>query len=265
MSKTKPKIRLDLLLVERGLAESREKAKLLLLSGNIRGEQGQILKPGAEVSPGIVLRQEAKMPFVSRGGDKLACALQAFQLDCTGLTCLDVGASTGGFTDCLLQAGAAKVYALDVGKAQLHQSLLQDPRVIALDERNARFMEPGDLPEKVDLITIDASFISLTLILPRLPGLLAPGGEIVALVKPQFEAGKEKVEKGGIVRDKFVHRQVLEKVANCGLELGLSFLGACRAPVLPRKNREYLVRLGLGGESLPDFTQEIKKVVEDGN
>ena len=265
MSKSKPKIRLDLLLVERGLAESREKAKLLLLSGNIRGEQGQILKPGAEVSPEIVLRQEAKMPFVSRGGDKLACALQAFKMACRGLTCLDVGASTGGFTDCLLQAGAAKVYALDVGKAQLHQSLLQDPRVIALDERNARFMEPGDLPEKVDLITIDASFISLTLILPRLPGLLSPGGEIVALVKPQFEAGKEKVEKGGIVRDKSVHRQVLEKVANCGLELGLSFLGVCRAPVLPRKNREYLVRLGLGGASLPDFTQEIKKVVEDGN
>lgn len=259
------KIRIDLLLVERGLAESGEKAKALLLAGRVRGEQGQLLKPGMTVNPDFVLRMETPRPFVSRGGDKLDKALKDFALDCRAFVCLDVGASTGGFTDCLLKAGARKVYAIDVGKAQLHQSLLNDSRVEVYDEVNARFLEPGFLPEKVDLIVMDVSFISVTMILPRLTAFLKPEGEVLTLVKPQFEAVKEKVEKGGIVKDKSARLEALEKVVNCGMELGLRFRGVTAAPILPRKNREFLIRFSREGESLPNWPERLQKAVEDGD
>ena len=238
-----PKERLDKLLVERGLAESREKAQALIMAGQVLVNGQRAEKAGVKVP----LAAEIKVlgpacPFVSRGGLKLAHALEKFGLRPEGWVCMDVGASTGGFTDCLLQAGAQKVYAIDVGKGQLHFRLRQDPRVVVMEGVNARYLKAGALPEEVDLATIDVSFISLTKILPAVKELVRPGGMILALIKPQFEVGKGKVGRGGVVRDPALHEEVVAKIRRFGEELGLIFQGLTESPILgPAGNKEFLI------------------------
>ncbi|HHX43013.1 MAG TPA: TlyA family RNA methyltransferase [Chloroflexi bacterium] len=234
--------RLDLLLHRRGLAPSREKARRLILAGQVFVDGRRVDKAGAQVDPSadIVVRQG--MPYVSRGGLKLEHALHAFGIDPRGLVAADVGASTGGFTDCLLQHGAERVYAIDVGYGQLDWGLRQDPRVVVMERTNARHLEA--LPEAVALVTIDVSFISLTRILPQVHRWLAPDGEVVALVKPQFEAGPERVGKGGVVRDRGVHRDVLQTTLTWAQGNGWRVLGVTRSPITgPKGNVEFLVWL----------------------
>lgn len=233
------KQRLDTLLVSRQLAESREKAKRLILAGAVR-VNGQLAgKPSDLVPEDAKLEIEAAEKFVSRGGHKLEAALDAFQVDCTGKTCLDIGASTGGFTDCLLQRGATSVRAVDVGKGQLSWKLRQDSRVTVHDKVNARDLTG----EPVDLVVIDVSFISLTKVLPAAVKLVKSGGHLIALIKPQFEAGRKFVTKGGVVRDSAVHERVKAEVAEFATgKLGLRFLGFCDSPLLgPAGNKEFLV------------------------
>jgi 23S rRNA (cytidine1920-2'-O)/16S rRNA (cytidine1409-2'-O)-methyltransferase len=235
--------RLDLLLVERGLAESRGKAQRLVLAGAVLVDDTPATKPGHEFSVDCVLRVRQPERFVGRGGIKLEAAFDHFPgLSAAGKICIDVGASTGGFTDCLLQHGAAKVYAVDVGKSQLHARLAADPRVIVMDGCNARHLQPGDIPEAPDLAVTDVSFISLRLILPALDRLLRPGGETVALIKPQFEAGREEVGKGGVVRDPAIRQQVVERIRDFGIQtLGWRWLDFCQSPIQgPAGNVEFL-------------------------
>lgn len=213
------KKRLDLLLVERGLAESREKAQRLILAGEVWVKDAPAGKPGHEYPEDLPIRVRTPERFVSRGGLKLEEAFTRFPvLDAEGKTCVDIGASTGGFTDCLLQHGAARVYAVDVGRSQLHQRIATDERVTVMDGVNARHMEADALPEPVDLAVTDVSFISLRHILPAIDRLLRPGGEVVALIKPQFEAGREEVGKGGVVRDPAIRRRVVERIRQFGTE-----------------------------------------------
>ncbi len=247
------KVRLDLLLVERGLAESRAKAQAVIMAGQVRVEGQQELSPAALTDPAARLDLEHGPRFASRGGHKLAAALEAFALDVRGRTCADVGASTGGFTDCLLQNGAARVYAIDVGKGILHWKLRTDPRVVVLEGTNARFLE--SLPEPVSLVTIDASFISLKALLPTARQWLVPpgptlnegatpgrGAGIVALIKPQFEAGRKQAARGsGVIRDPAVHRQVLTDVLEFAHAQGLGLRGLIKSPLLgPKGNVEFL-------------------------
>ena len=237
------KIRLDQLLVEKGVAESREKAKRLILAGQILVDGHPSPKPGHPLAPDhkIVLKEAAR--FVSRGGDKLEGAMGAFELDLINKVCLDIGSSTGGFTDCMLQHGAAKVYAIDVGKGQLHWKLREDPRVVVMEGINARYLTAKDIPEPADFASIDTSFISLTKILPAVQKLLKPGGEIVSLIKPQFEAGKTAVDKGrGVITDPVIHAEVTSKVRTFGTEeLGLKWLGLSTSPLKgPKGNIEFL-------------------------
>ena len=242
-----PKVRLDVLLVERGLAESRAKAQAMIMAGQVRVAGQTTLKPATAISADSVLTVDSGPRFVSRGGEKLDAALAAFAIRVTGLTCADVGSSTGGFTDCLLQRGAAKVYAIDVGKGILHWKLRNDPRVVIMEETNARFVE--SLPEKIDFVTIDASFISLKILLPvvkrwnREEGIRGQG--IVALIKPQFEAGKKDVSRGdGVIRDPVIHRQVLNDVLVYAQQEGFGIQGLMRSPLLgPKGNTEFLVWL----------------------
>jgi 23S rRNA (cytidine1920-2'-O)/16S rRNA (cytidine1409-2'-O)-methyltransferase len=258
-----PKARLDVLLVERGLAESRAKAQALIMAGQVRVE-GQIeIKPATSVDPSAELDVEHGPRFVSRGGEKLDAALKAFGLDVKGSTCADVGASTGGFTDCLLQHGAAKVYAIDVGKGILHWKLRNDPRVIIMEQTNARYVEK--LPELVSLATIDASFISLRILLPVVKNWFSPNqqptnspeigkktGGIVALIKPQFEAGKKDVSRGdGVIRDSDIHKQVLSDVLSFAIAQGFGIEGLVRSPLLgPKGNAEFLAWLSLSKGSM---------------
>jgi 23S rRNA (cytidine1920-2'-O)/16S rRNA (cytidine1409-2'-O)-methyltransferase len=241
-----PKSRLDQLLVARGLAQSRERARALLLAGHVDVDGVRVTKAGTLVdeAAAIVMRQPDH-PWVGRGGIKLAHALDTFGLDVTGITALDVGASTGGFTDVLLQRGAARVVALDVGHNQIDWRLRTDPRVVCLEGMNARYLKPEDLPPDARafaLVTIDVSFISLTQILPVVPPLLAPGGRVVALVKPQFEAGRSDVGPGGIVRDPAIHTRVVEEVTAAALQLGLKRLRLESSPVTGAEgNQEFLV------------------------
>ncbi|WP_082863474.1 TlyA family RNA methyltransferase [Thermodesulfatator autotrophicus] len=240
------KERLDKLLVKRGLAESREKAQALIMAGQVYVNGKRLDKAGHKVPLEAEIEVKGKgLPFVSRGGLKLAHALKHFGLDVKGLICADIGASTGGFTDCLLQAGAQKVYAIDVGKGQLHYKLRQDPRVIVLEGVNARYLSEKDLPELVDLVTIDVSFISLTKILPAALRILKPGGKIIALIKPQFEVGREKVGKGGVVRNPALHQEVIKKIEEFSTkELSLKSLGVVESPILgPAGNKEFLIVL----------------------
>jgi 23S rRNA (cytidine1920-2'-O)/16S rRNA (cytidine1409-2'-O)-methyltransferase len=237
------KIRLDQLLVDKGIAESREKAKRLILAGQVLVDGHPSPKPGHPLAPDhkIVLKEAER--FVSRGGEKLEGAMEAFELDLTGKVCLDIGSSTGGFTDCMLQHGAAKVYAVDVGKGQLHWKLREDDRVVVMEGVNARYLTPADLPEPADFASIDVSFISLTNILPAVKELLKPGGEIVSLIKPQFEAGKEEVDKGrGVITDPAIHEEVISKVRKFGTEeLGLEWIGLATSPLKgPKGNVEFL-------------------------
>ena len=238
-------MRLDLLLVQRGLAESRERAQALIRAGQVLVDDQVADKPGRRVPSNAALRLRSRLPYVSRGGLKLEAALNAFGLDVAGWVVADVGASTGGFTDCLLQRGAARVYAIDVGYGQLAWKLRRDPRVVVLERTNIRFLE--SLPEPVDLATVDVSFIGLELVLPAVMRLLKPQGQIVALVKPQFEAGRRQVGKGGVVRDPAVHRQVLTRLIEWAVEHGLRVLGLIPSPITgPRGNVEFLLHLALG-------------------
>jgi len=236
------KKRLDVLLVERGLVESRERAQRLIRAGQVLVEERVVDKPGARVARDAAIRLQATLPYVSRGGQKLEAALARFGIEVAGVVALDVGASTGGFTDCLLQHGVARVYAVDVGYGQLAWKLRRDPRVVVLERTNIRYLE--SLPEPVDLATVDVSFISLELVLPVVIKLLKPEGEIVALIKPQFEAGREQVGKGGVVRDPVVHRAVLRRILGWARDHGLAVRGLMRSPLLgPAGNVEFFAHL----------------------
>lgn len=216
------KQRLDQLLLDRGLAGSREKARALILAGQVQVDGQRSDKPGHSVSETARIEVGQRMPYVSRGGFKLAAALDHFHIDPTGYKCLDVGASTGGFTDCLLQRGAAHVVALDVGHGQLDWKLRNDPRVTVREGVNARHLRPADFPQPFDLAVCDASFISATTLVPAIAPLLTPGGVMIVLVKPQFEAGKGQVGKGGIVRDPQIHQAACDRVRAAVEALGFS-------------------------------------------
>jgi 23S rRNA (cytidine1920-2'-O)/16S rRNA (cytidine1409-2'-O)-methyltransferase len=231
--------RLDQLLVERGLFASREQARRAVMAGEVRVDGRLVDKAGAGVPAGAALEVRAREPFVSRAGRKLAAALDHFRIDPAGWVCLDVGASTGGFTDCLLQRGAARVYALDVGYGQLDARLRADPRVVVMERVNARHLAPADLPERARLATLDVSFISLAKVVPALLQHVEPGGLFLPLVKPQFEAGRGAVGKGGIVRDPALRQAVVEAVAAALAGLGLAPLGLFDSPVAGMEgNRE---------------------------
>jgi 23S rRNA (cytidine1920-2'-O)/16S rRNA (cytidine1409-2'-O)-methyltransferase len=236
------KIRIDRLLVQRGLAETREKAQAMIMTGNVLVDNIPATKAGMVVAETAnISLKEAPHPYVSRGGLKLEGALGWFGLNAENQVCLDVGASTGGFTHCLLLNGARRVYALDVDVKQLAWSLRSDPRVRTI-ELNARFLEPAHIGETVDMVTIDAAFISLTLLLPRIPAVLCTGGYCLALVKPQFEVGRDMVGRGGIVNDPELHRQSVRRIENAGIASGLDYVGSCESPITGREgNREFFV------------------------
>jgi len=249
-----PKVRLDVLLVERGLADSRAKAQAMIMAGQVRVADQVALKPATAVQADSHLTIDSGPRFVSRGGEKLDSALEAFAINVTDFVCADVGASTGGFTDCMLQRGASKVYAIDVGKGILHWKLRNDPRVFVMEETNARYVE--SLPEQIDLVTVDASFISLKILLPVIkkwtsPSPLAPlplgEGNVVALIKPQFEAGKKDVSRGdGVIRDPEIHKQVLLDVLTFAQSAGFGIRGLIKSPLLgPKGNAEFLVWLDM--------------------
>jgi 23S rRNA (cytidine1920-2'-O)/16S rRNA (cytidine1409-2'-O)-methyltransferase len=240
-----PRIRLDQLLVERGLVETRARAQALLMAGRVRVGVGDAArldrKPGDLVATDTPTEVAAPLPYVSRGGEKLAAALDAFAVDPAGRVCLDVGASTGGFTDVLLQRGALRVHAIDVGRGQLAEVLRRDPRVRSRERTNARELTPELLGEAVSLAVVDVSFISLALVLPPITACLAPGGAVVALVKPQFEAGRGRAP-GGVVRDPGVHREVLDGALAQARAAGLVPLGLTDSPLLgPAGNREFFL------------------------
>jgi len=245
------RIRLDQLIVARGLADSRSRAQALLLAGAVRVGAGDAArrdrKPGDLVAAETEIEVVAPEPYVSRGGHKLAAALEAFGIDPADRVCLDVGASTGGFTDVLLQRGARRVYALDVGRGQLAETLRRDPRVVSMERTNARRITPATLPEPVSLATIDVSFISLRLVLVSVASAFSDaGGDIVALVKPQFEAGRSEAKRG-VVRDPGVHERVVGEVAAAAEAAGLRVAGRIPSPILgPQGNREFLLHLGVG-------------------
>ncbi len=250
--------RIDKLLVARGLAESRSAAQRLVMAGLVRADGQVAHKPSDMVRPDADIVVQQRPRYVSRGGDKLAAALDAFPVQIAGRVCADVGSSTGGFTDCLLQHGAARVYAIDVGHGLLHWRLRKHPRVVLMERTNARYLER--LPEPVQFATIDAAFISLRLLLPRVAAWLEEGGDLVALVKPQFEAGRQAVGKGGVVRDPVVHRRVLQGVAAAAAEQALGVQGLIPSPLVgPKGNVEFLMwcRKGVESQSLEDMLGEI--------
>ncbi|MFQ5543260.1 MAG: TlyA family RNA methyltransferase [Nitrospiria bacterium] len=237
------KERLDLLLYHRGLTESREKAKAIILSGSVLVDGKKISKAGVEVRVDANLRLlKPVSPYASRGGIKLEAALKAFKIDPSGCIAMDVGASTGGFTDCLLKHGVARVYAIDVGYGQLLWRLQQDARVIVLDRQNIRDLQGKMIPEEVDLATIDVSFISLDKVIPSVVSRMKMGGILIALVKPQFEVGKGRVGKGGIVKDATLREEVRDRISNNGKAWGLDFFGTILSPITGQKgNIEYFI------------------------
>ena len=275
-----PKVRLDVLLVERGLAESRAKAQAIIMAGQVRIADQVALKPATTVDTNATLTVDTGPRFVSRGGEKLDGALEAFGIDVKGFVCVDVGASTGGFTDCMLQRGAEKVYAIDVGKGILHWKLRNYKRVVVMEKTNARYVE--SLPEPIDFVTVDASFISLKILLPVVKKWLSPsplrgtppnfeeiGGRrrgVVALIKPQFEAGKKDVSRGdGVIRDPEIHKQVLLDVLGFVQQEGFQIRGLIKSPLLgPKGNVEFLVWLSQASvkEESEDVNQMIDQVLE---
>ena len=242
------KERLDVLLVKRNLAQSREKAKALIMAGNIFVDNQREDKVGTTFKESVSIElRGTTLPYVSRGGLKLEKAMHAFGLDVQGKICSDVGASTGGFTDCMLQNGAKKVFAIDVGRGQLDWKLRQDERVICMEKTNIRYVTPEDLGEEIEFSSIDVSFISLTKVLLPIYNYLTPNAEVVALIKPQFEAGREKVGKKGVVRDKDTHDEVIEKVIVYAKSIGFAVLDITFSPIRgPEGNIEYLVHLKKG-------------------
>ena len=240
-----PKTRLDLLTVERGLAPSRERAKALIMAGRILVDGVPIAKPGVSVNQDAkLIRKGEDLAYVSRGGLKLEAAMEAFRPPVQDAVCLDVGASTGGFTDCLLQYGARKVYAVDVGYGQLAWKLRQDSRVLPMEKTNARYLKPDDFGEPIDLATIDAAFISLKLLVPALLPCMKSKASLIALIKPQFEVGKGQVGKGGVVRDPQQQAMVIEELSTFFRSLRLGVRGHCPSPILgPKGNREFLIYL----------------------
>ena len=238
--------RLDLLLVERHLAPSRERAQSLILAGKVLVNTERIDKPGKSVDLDSELLIKAQdHPYVSRGGVKLAGAIREFQIEVPDRIALDVGASTGRFTDCLLQHGAQKVYAVDVGYGQLAWKLRQDPRVVNWERTNIRYLDPLNLADPIQLVVVDASFISLRLILPKLYELMTVGSQLLALVKPQFEAGRKEIGKGGRVKEEAVHARVLNEIIEAAIILGFRMLGNCESSIQGKKsqNIEYFVHL----------------------
>jgi 23S rRNA (cytidine1920-2'-O)/16S rRNA (cytidine1409-2'-O)-methyltransferase len=239
------KERLDKLLVEKGIVQSRDRARALILAGRVTIEDRTIDKPGTqiEMEARLQLRGEDQ-PYVSRGGIKLEGALHAFEIDPKGMVVMDVGASTGGFTDCVLQGGARKVYAVDVGYGQLAWKLQKDPRVVNLERRNIRYLKREEVKDEMDLILIDTSFISIEKFLSHLLHFLKKGGSIIGLIKPQFEVGKGEVGKGGVVRESALHQKVIERIEEFSRGLGLSVLGVTESPILgPKGNKEFFIYL----------------------
>lgn len=238
------KQRLDTKIFELGLSESREKAKAFIMAGQVYVNGMKVLKAGTSVEPDDKIEVRGSSEFVSRGGYKLKKAMTVFPIDLNGKICMDIGASTGGFTDCMLQKGATKVYSVDVGYGQLAWKLRSDPRVVNLERTNVRYITEEQIPEKIDFASVDVSFISLCLVLPAVYPLLGEDGQCVCLIKPQFEAGREKVGKKGVVRDKSVHAEVIEKVRDFAQELGFAVGGLDYSPIKgPEGNIEYLIYL----------------------
>ena len=266
------KERLDVLLVKKGLAPSREKAKAVIMAGSVYVDGQKEDKAGSvfdEESAQIEVRGHA-LPYVSRGGLKLEKALKVFPITLTDKICMDIGASTGGFTDCMLQNGAAKVYSVDVGYGQLDWKLRQDDRVVCMEKTNFRYMTPEDIPDVLDFASVDVSFISLDKILTPAYALLKEQGEMVALIKPQFEAGREKVGKKGVVRDPKVHEEVISRIVRHADEVSFEVLGLSYSPIRgPEGNIEYLIHLRKNPERTiyPDilavFEKKIKEIVEE--
>ena len=266
------KERLDTLLVERGFFDSREKAKKHIMAGLVFVDNVRVDKAGEKVRRECQIEVKGvAIPYVSRGGLKLEKAIKDFEIDLKNKICIDVGASTGGFTDCMLKNGAIKVFAIDVGYGQLAWELRTDPRVVSMERTNIRFVKLEDIGEQVDFVSIDVAFISLRLVLPVVKELLKPAGEVIALIKPQFEAGRDKVGKKGVVREPEIHREVIENVLNFALCMGFSLKGLTFSPIKgPEGNIEYLAYLknsegkNIYEESLKENLDKlIWKVVED--
>lgn len=262
------KIRLDLLMVERGLAESRSLAQRLIMAGQVRVNGQRVLRSAVMIPSDVELLVEKGPPFVSRGGEKLEAALQVFGVDVQGKICADVGASTGGFTDCLLQHGASQVFAIDVGSGILDWKLRQDPHVVVMEGTNVRFVER--LPEQVELVTVDVSFISLKVVLPVVKGWFTPLGQaqtgsVIALVKPQFEAGRKDVSRGkGVIRDPAIHRRVLLELLSYAMRLGYTPLGLIRSPLTgPKGNIEFLTWLEARSSQLADIEALVNSVTDN--
>jgi 23S rRNA (cytidine1920-2'-O)/16S rRNA (cytidine1409-2'-O)-methyltransferase len=250
------KVRLDQLLVQRNLVDSRERAQRLIMAGEVLVNDRVADKPGMQIAAEAAIRIKEPLPYVSRGGLKLAAALDRFSIPIEHTVCADVGASTGGFTDCLLQRGAAKIYAIDVGYGQLDWKLRNDARVVVMDRTNARYVE--SLPEPIGLAVIDASFISLRLILPAVLKWLTAEAHIVALIKPQFEAGRDRVGKGGVVRDPQVHADVVRSIIQAARELGYSPIDLIRSPIEgPAGNVEFLIWLRPGAHEPAQPSDEL--------
>ncbi|GAB4310799.1 MAG: TlyA family rRNA (cytidine-2'-O)-methyltransferase [Phototrophicales bacterium] len=253
------KQRLDVTLFERGLTPSRAKAQGMIMAGEVLVNGVKVDKPGTRVSDEDEIILKSKPRFVSRGGEKLAGALADFSFDVKGLICADIGASTGGFTDCLLQNGAAKIYAIDVGYGLLDYTLRQDNRVVVMEKTNARYIEKLDEP--IDLVVVDASFISLKLLMPVFKNWLKPQADVIALIKPQFEAGKRDVGKGGVVRDSAVHERVIQEIVTFSNESGFSIAGLTISPIKgPAGNVEFLIWLGWG-KTYPS-TQNLTELIQ---
>ena len=247
------KVRLDQLVFDQGLSESRERAKAIIMSGVVYVNGQRADKPGAQVAPDAKIEVRGNtLRYVSRGGLKLEKAMQLFPIKLENTVCMDIGASTGGFTDCMLQNGASKVYSVDVGYGQLAWQLRTDPRVVNLERTNARYLTREQIPEEIDFFSVDVSFISLKIILPAVRPLLKDGGKAVCLIKPQFEAGREKVGKKGVVRDKAVHEEVIHKVIDHAVEIGFHILNLEYSPIKgPEGNIEYLVSVSYTHLTLP--------------
>ncbi len=261
----KGKERIDVLMVKNGLAVSREKAKATIMTGIVFVGGQRVDKPGTELPENVLIELKGEvLPFVSRGGLKLAKAVEAFQLPFKDQVVADIGSSTGGFTDCVLQNGAKRVYAVDVGYGQLAWKLRSDPRVISMERVNARYLDQTSLPEKVDWVVSDVAFISITKIFTAMLAILKDNGQVLSLIKPQFEAGREHVGKKGVVKDGKIHKQVLETVLSQAENVGFRVLGLDYSPIRgPEGNIEYLAWLGLQSDSGIDWHFELERVVQN--